>query len=129
MPEKIKNNYLSAVRGLTIKIVNNHNDWYNHVMNLPQNQQIVYTVLILDNQVKQEGFMSYFKSSFGMFALKTIAHLEKIGCTNRSKMLKLALEHTKNNSNEDVINLDKEYRNLNDENVDKFLKIYLATHP
>jgi hypothetical protein len=41
MPETITKHYLLAVENLKPRIVSNRPEWYNHVVNLPTQQQAV----------------------------------------------------------------------------------------
>ncbi|MEA5460832.1 DUF4375 domain-containing protein [Arcicella sp. LKC2W] len=125
MPEKVKEYYLLAVQDLNVRMVNNHPQWYNHVVNLPTQQQAVYTTLLLDYQVKTEGFSGYLASSFGMFASQALSNLEKIGSIEHFNVLQNVLNSLNGEPIEDLSHYDKQYQAIEHENLDDLLESFL----
>ena len=76
--------------------------WYEHIVNLPEKERVVYTVTILDMQVNNGGFNQYFVNGYGQFAKETIKSLELINTYEISKILTRALNKVKNGLNDDI---------------------------
>ncbi len=72
-------------------MIENHKEWYNHIKNLPIDQQLVYTISTFDWQVKNGGFDRYFFNPYGMFAFITIQNLDTIGLSIVQDLLSAAL--------------------------------------
>jgi len=84
--------YSKAVKGLHEELLKNCNDWYNYALNLPINQQVVYTIAVLNWQVENGGFHQYFFNSYGQFAYLTIKNLKLIGADKRAELLDIATQ-------------------------------------
>lgn len=82
--------YEDAVIGLSDDILADGDKWYNYVMKLPQEQQLVYTIGILNIQIQNGGLHQYFFNGYGQFAFVTIRNLEVIGANKMSLILKEA---------------------------------------
>ncbi len=91
MNDIIEEKYLDAVKGLDENILQDVNKWYDHIYNLPTEQQIVYTVSILNWQVKNGGFHQYFFNSYGIFAFLTLKNLEELKLFEIKNILSEAL--------------------------------------
>ncbi|PWK17182.1 uncharacterized protein DUF4375 [Arcicella aurantiaca] len=125
MPETIRTHYLLAVENLKPRMVSNRPEWYNHVVNLPTQQQAVYTTLLLDYQVKTEGFVGYLTSSFGMFATQALTNLEKIGSVKHFHILQNVLDSVNKEPIEDLSQYDQQYQAIEDENLNELLVSFL----
>lgn len=79
--------YSEAVKGLDEKILNDCDAWYNYVLNLPKEEQVVYTVILLNWQIENGGFHQYFFNSYGQFAYLTIKNLKLIEAPQRADLL------------------------------------------
>ncbi|MDQ1161343.1 hypothetical protein QE422_001711 [Chryseobacterium sp. SORGH_AS 447] len=144
--------YADSVKGLNSKILNDKDLWYNYVINLPQNLQVTYTILIFHQQVFNGGLHQYFFNSYGQFAYLTIEYLKLIKAYQASKILEKAVEVVNSekysidefrtkifNRKLDKITdfddelwhllekLDDEYDNL-DEDLEQLLVDYLINH-
>jgi hypothetical protein len=125
MPETIRKHYLLAVQNLKPRMVSNRPEWYNHVVNLPTQQQAVYTTLLLDYQVKTEGFVGYLASSFGMFATQALTNLEKIGSVKHFHILQNVLDSLNKEPIEDLSHYDQQYQAIENENLNDLLVSFL----
>lgn len=105
----IEYKYSKAVIGLYESVLQDFNKWYPFVIKMPIEEQIVYTVSLLDWQVKNGGFHQYFLNSYGIFAFLTLRNLEIIDLVKLRNIL------------EDAINLVN-YEKLNEEQLK--IKIY-----
>lgn len=105
----IEDKYSKAVIGLDESVIQDFNKWYSFVTEMPVEEQIVYTVSLLDWQVKNGGFHQYFLNSYGIFAFLTLRNLEIIDMVKLRDIL------------EDAINLVN-YEKLNEEELK--IKIY-----
>jgi len=90
MENIIDNTYSEAVKDLDEEKLKDCDTWYNHVLNLPKAQQIVYTVILLHWQVENGGFHQYFLNSYGQFAYLTIENLKLIKASQRANLLDVA---------------------------------------
>ena len=90
MESIIDKTYAEAVKGLDEEILSDCDTWYKYVLNLPEAQQVVYTVILLHWQVENGGFHQYFFNSYGQFAYLTITNLKLIGATQRVESLDTA---------------------------------------
>ncbi|WBV60635.1 DUF4375 domain-containing protein [Chryseobacterium camelliae] len=86
MEYTIANKYEKAVSELNEELLKNCDNWYNYVLNLPKDQQVVYTVVLLNWQVENGGFHQYFFNSYGQFAYLTIKNLKLIGANERAQL-------------------------------------------
>ncbi|MDQ1162556.1 hypothetical protein QE422_002924 [Chryseobacterium sp. SORGH_AS 447] len=84
--------YADSVKGLNTKIINDKDLWYKYVIDLPQNLQVTYTIIIFHEQVFNGGLHQYFFNSYGQFAYLTIENLKLIKASKAAKILKKALE-------------------------------------
>jgi hypothetical protein len=125
MSEIIRKFYLLAVQNLNVRIVNNHSQWYNYTINLPTPQQAVYTIILLDYYVKTEGFVGYFTSSFGMFALQTLTNLEQIKSVEHVNVLRDVLDSLNKEPIGDLSHFDMQYQSIVNENLDDLLVSFL----
>ncbi len=99
----ITNTYLEAVNGLSKKVLENCESWYQYVLNLPVKQQVSYTVVLFDSQVNNGGFHQYFYNSYGMFAQLAVKNLNLINSHRRAEMLKTALNKVNDENLEDKL--------------------------
>jgi hypothetical protein len=90
MENIIDKTYSEAVKDLDEEKLKDCDTWYNHVLNLPKAQQIVYTVILLHWQVENGGFHQYFLNSYGQFAYLTIENLKLIKASQRANLLDVA---------------------------------------
>ena len=91
----IEKNYKDAVSGInTTWLTEPSLEWYNYITHLPKYPQMVYTLMVFDNQVFNGGFHQYFYNTFGQFAVETIDFLIEIKAFNKSRLLKKALDAT-----------------------------------
>ncbi|PIF46295.1 uncharacterized protein DUF4375 [Chryseobacterium sp. 52] len=90
MENIIDKTYSEAVKGLDEEILKDCDAWYNHVLNLPKAQQVVYTVILFQWQVENGGFHQYFLNSYGQFAYLTIKNLKLIEAYQRANLLDAA---------------------------------------
>ncbi len=88
--EIIEKTYYEAVKYLDSETLRDSDNWYNYVLNLPKDQQVVYTIIILNWQVENGGFHQYFFNSYGQFAYLTIKNLSLIQATHRAELLDTA---------------------------------------
>ena len=142
--------YSEAVKGLDEEKLKDCDAWYNHVLNLPKAQQIVYTVILLHWQVENGGFHQYFFNSYGQFAYLTIKNLKLIEASQRANLLDVAThlvndeyliednfrslifnrEFSKIVDFDDILfdklnELDDKYYEMKDENISDLLSSYL----
>lgn len=90
--EEITNKYYKeAVSGLNETILNNKDLWYSYIINLPLQLQIVYTIVVFNQQVFNGGFHQYFFNSYGQFAYLTVEHLKLIKAFKTSSILDRAI--------------------------------------
>lgn len=89
--EIINKYYKKATKELTETIILDKDLWFKYVLGLPIQQQVVYTISILDWQVLNGGFHQYFFNSYGQFAYLTIEHLKLIKAHDFAKILEEAL--------------------------------------
>jgi hypothetical protein len=101
--KKVEQLYSLAVQGITEYTLRDSDIWYSYVINLPIQQQVVYTIAILDQQVLNGGFHQYFFNSYGQFAFLTLENLELIGAKKTRAILAhaLTLVNNENDSEED----------------------------
>lgn len=83
--------YKEAVKGLTQKVLEDRDLWYSHVLNLPDELQITYTIAILHQQVFNGGFHQYFFNGYGQFAYITLGNLKTIQAFKTANILNRAL--------------------------------------
>ncbi|MDQ0065120.1 DMP19 family protein [Chryseobacterium lathyri] len=91
MENIIDKTYNEAVKGLDEEILEDCDAWYNYIVNLPINQQVTYTIKLLNWQVENGGFHQYFFNSYGQFAYLTIKNLKLIGDIQRVDLLDTAV--------------------------------------
>jgi len=152
MKNIVEKYYYESVKGIDESILDNKNTWYNYVLNLRINQQVVYTVVLFHSQVENGGFHQYFFNSYGQFAYLTLNNLKLIGAKSRHDLLERALKEVNyENWNEvtfrelvysrklerissfdqelfDILNeLDNEYYALENEEILELLTNYLES--
>ena len=69
----------------------NSTEWYNHIINLPEKEKVVYTIAVLDMEINNGGFNQYFINGYGQFAKETIESLKTISAFKASEILTKAL--------------------------------------
>lgn len=89
--ENISQYYRDAVAGLNEKILNDSELWYSYVLNLPKHLQIVYTIVVLHQQIFNGGLHQYFFSSYGQFAYLTAENLRLVKAYNTALILEKAI--------------------------------------
>ncbi|GAB3933651.1 DMP19 family protein [Mucilaginibacter myungsuensis] len=149
--ELVENIYSRAVEGIQKNwFLNRNTDWYDYVVSLPIELKITYLVIVVHNQVVNGGFHQYFVNGYGQFAKETIIALLDIGASKRAKLLEKSFEMV-NNDNisievfrerlldkdiesffisdelyEPLDELDTQYYNIIDEEIDVLLGNYLG---
>lgn len=91
--ENISQYYREAVAGLDEKILNDNELWYNYVLNLPKHLQIVYTIVVLHQQIFNGGLHQYFFNSYGQFAYLTAENLRLVKANNTALILEKAITY------------------------------------
>lgn len=89
--EIINHYYKNAVKGLNEIILEDKDLWYSHIMNLPQNLQATYTIVVFHEQVFNGGLHQYFFNSYGQFAYLTVEHLKSIKAFKSAAILDSAI--------------------------------------
>jgi hypothetical protein len=90
---KIEELYKRAVEGIKDEWFNPKSDeWFNHIVSLPTQLQVVYLVSILDTQVNNGGFSQYFINGYGQFSKETIWALGKIKAAKFAELLQIAFD-------------------------------------
>lgn len=80
--------YESAVKGLKDEwLESKSSKWYDYIVNLPENEKVVYTIAVLDMQINNGGFNQYFVNGYGQFARETIKSLELINAQKTGEIL------------------------------------------
>lgn len=97
----INKKFDESVAGIDNMVLSNMEIWFTHVNNLPIHLRVVYTVVILHQQVFNGGFHQYFFNAYGMFAYLTIDSLEKIKANYTIELLKKVLKKV-NDSDMDI---------------------------
>jgi hypothetical protein len=83
--------YKESVNGLDESLMANSVSWYKYVVNLPIHLQVVYTIIVFNQQVFNGGLHQYFFNSYGQFAYLTLDHLILIKAYKTAEILKRAL--------------------------------------
>lgn len=150
MENIVEKYYYEAVKGIDEAVLKDNNVWYQYILNLPIAQQIVYTIVLFHSQIDNGGFHQYFFNPYGQFVFLTLKNLKLIGSENRYNLLVKALEEVNSENLEEekfrefvftrkldkIVNfeqklfdylneLDKEYYNLENEEIDVLLSNYL----
>lgn len=123
--------------------------WFDYVNDLPYLERLTYCILVFDNQVFNGGFHQYFTNGYGQFAPRTIEYLNEIGAPRKAKILKEAFRTVNVDSLENLTfaqmlmnekidalfkddslfepieELDNEYENLSEENLQILLENFL----
>lgn len=153
MEKLVEKYYYESVKGINEALLKDKNAWYQYILNLPIKQQVVYTIVLFHSQVENGGFHQYFFNSYGQFVFLTLGNLKLVGSKNRFNLLLKALEEVNyENLDEEkfrelvfsrkldkVVNfeqklfdflneLDNEYYNLEDEEIEKLLSNYLQSN-
>ncbi|MCY1239779.1 hypothetical protein D3C87_41590 [compost metagenome] len=89
--EIINHYYKNAVKGLNEIILEDKDLWYSHIINLPQNLQATYTIVVFHEQVFNGGLHQYFFNSYGQFAYLTVEHLRSIKAFKSAAILDSAI--------------------------------------
>lgn len=98
----LESKYDQAVAGLSEKMLNNKDEWFNYVGDLPDDLRVAYLVMVLHHQVLNGGFHQYFFNPYGQFGYLT---LEAFKLSNMpfaySLLTKVLSEVNKENYSED----------------------------
>lgn len=92
MENIIEKKYYESVKDLDELKLINIDKWYEHVLNLPEDLQVVYTVVLFDTQIENGGFHQYFFNSYGQFSFLTLKNLRKIKSIQISELLEKAIK-------------------------------------
>ena len=87
----IQDTFAKSVEGLEKIISKDNSQWYPHIVGLPEKLQIVYTVMIFNNQVMTGGLHQYFFNGHGQFGYLTVDNLETIEAGQAAAILRKAL--------------------------------------
>ncbi|MDN5214020.1 DUF4375 domain-containing protein [Fulvivirgaceae bacterium BMA12] len=90
--ELINEQFNACVVGIDEEMLSNKESWYDYVISLPTHLRIVYTIVILHQQVFNGGFHQYFFNSYGMFGYLTLDSLKTINASFTLKLLKKVLD-------------------------------------
>lgn len=94
MEEKlIHEHYQEAVAGINKELLENYEQWYYYVLNLPEKLQVVYTIVLFHQQVFNGGVHQYFFNSYGQFCFLTVQNLKKIKAFDTAKILEIAISY------------------------------------
>lgn len=143
--------YKESVKDLNKTIMKDKDSWYDHVMQLPEHLQVVYTIANFHQQLFKGGFHLYFSKPHGQFAYLALENLWMIRAIKSFMILKGALNEVNmelhspdefrthvfqgtlkpiKESDEDFVDildeLDTEYYSL-DEDIEELLANYLKT--
>lgn len=118
--------YISAVKNIKDEWFESlSSKWYEYIINLPEKEQVAYTVVVLNQQVNNGGLNQYFVNGYGQFAKETIKYLNLINATKTAEILTNALSRVQNGLKDDVFRkklLDGKIDSLyDDENLDDYL--------
>jgi hypothetical protein len=106
--EIIEKKYLEAVKGIKEEWFTEVTaEWYNYIIELPEDLLTTYLVIVLHNQVFNGGFHQYFVNGYGQFASETIEALERIGASKKAGYLKNAFEIVNSENDIDVVFREK----------------------
>jgi hypothetical protein len=85
--------YDEAVKGILANklILSNFDLWNKYYLELPEKEQVVYTVVLFDWQVNNGGFHQYFLNPYGVFCYYTVENLVKIKCAKQADLLERAI--------------------------------------
>ena len=89
--EIINHYYKNAIKGLNEIILQEKDLWYSHIINLPQNLQATYTIVVFHEQVFNGGLHQYFFNSYGQFAYLTVEHLRSTKAFKSAAILDSAI--------------------------------------
>lgn len=89
--EIINHYYKNAVEGLNEIILEDKDLWYSHIINLPQNLQATYTIVVFHEQIFNGGLHQYFFNSYGQFTYLTVEHLRSIKAFKSAAILDSAI--------------------------------------
>lgn len=148
--EIIERNYAEAVKGLKDEWFSSYSpQWYEYVIGLPAHLLNTYLTVLVDNQVYNGGFDQYFVNGYGQFAIETIQALQEIGAIRKADLLRKAYERinidgeensvfrqrilnkkveslfTDNDLNKFLNELDNEYYETDQEDIEQLLGNYL----
>lgn len=84
--------YKKAVVGIDESLLQDMNQWYDYVINLPEKLQVAYTVILFHQQVYNGGFHQYFFNSYGQFGYLTLENLRLIKANKAADLLSKALD-------------------------------------
>ena len=88
MSDLVEKTFARAVKDLKNEWLSSHDKkWYMYITGLPENLQVVYTILVFHNQVFNGRFHQYFSNGYGQFALETIINLRLIHANTKADML------------------------------------------
>ena len=103
--ELIYAKFNESIQGIDDETLLNQEKWYNYVINQPVHLRVVYTIIILHQQVFNGGFHQYFLNGYGLFGYLTLDSLKVINANFTMKLLNKILDEV-NLDNFDV----KEFR-------------------
>lgn len=121
--------YKEAVKGIDEDLLQDMNRWYDYVVNLSEKLQVVYTVILFNQQVYNGGFHQYFFNSYGQFGYLTLENLRLIGANKAADLLEKALEKVNDNKYSDYEFRDNVFNRRIDGiiNFDEQLSDYLSS--
>lgn len=94
--------YDLAVKNITEEVLNDSDEWFDLIHDLPEEPRLTYLIGIFNWQQFNGGLHQYFFNSYGQFAYQTLGALEKIGANSVKSILERALEKVnKENMSED----------------------------
>ncbi|MGQ1908996.1 DMP19 family protein [Marinifilum sp. RC60d5] len=88
----IEKKFNESVQGIDEKILSNQEDWYTYVHNLPIHLRVVYTIVVLHQQVFNGGFHQYFLNGYGLFGYLTLDSLKIINANFTMNLLNTVLK-------------------------------------
>lgn len=88
----IEKKFNESVQGIDEKILSNHKDWYTYIQNLPIHLRVVYTIVVLHQQVFNGGFHQYFFNGYGLFGYLTLDSLKIINANLTKNLLNRVLK-------------------------------------
>lgn len=93
MQELIKANIQKVGQGLDGEwLVPGNSRWYTYIDSLDDDLQVTYHIAVLNQQVCNGSFVLYYDNRFGVFALRTIESLLKIGAVHSADLLKKSFD-------------------------------------
>ena len=115
--ELINKKFKESVQGIDERILSNQDEWYAYVINLPVHLRIVYTIVILHQQVFNGGFHQYFFNRYGLFGYMTLDSLKAINAGSTMNLLKKVLEKV----NDDDLEITEFKNRVFNKKIDKIV--------